>query len=90
MTHFSQGIDLTVMPSPRMLNVDILRLSALAAMLLLAVQLTVMPPAGAPGLRPPVVAPVAALSRKLDGHLGAERAPGPPNKNPPFGGFLAT
>lgn len=22
MTHFSQGIDLTVMPSPRMLNVD--------------------------------------------------------------------
>ncbi|MPS81772.1 MAG: hypothetical protein E2591_27255 [Achromobacter sp.] len=47
------------------------RLAALASMLMLAVLLTVMPPAGAPGPRPPLVAPIAALSRKLDGRLGA-------------------
>lgn len=49
------------------------RLPALAAVLMLAVLLTVMPSAGAPGPRPPVVAPVAALSRKMDGRLGAGR-----------------
>lgn len=51
------------------------RLHALAALfLMLAVLLTPTPPAVAPGLRHPVVVPIAALPRKLECRLGAARA----------------